>query len=475
MKGEQHIPLLYVLDYHPLNELRNEIRLLIVHKVDCDLEWEHCQLEHSLPKGPAVVCCSIEHVSLDMQHSYKALSYCWGDRSESSTIHVNGSEVQVTNNLEAALQELRSAESVRLWVDALCINQSDYDERGRQILRMSDIYKSASETICWLGKEAKDTSLAFELIRILARVNGDSVWVQYENALNRLYKQSKNHEYRDEYEAHWDAFLQLFGRPYWRRVWIIQEIASSKKVWVQCGSQCVVWEHVVVAVNTLPTAGGRSRISVVSRIFSSDLAFMTDVISIDALRGRVQEAKSKSEYGSLWNVMTRASTALATKSCDKVYGLLAITKDGQDIIPHPDYTLSANEIRIMTTAAIIAASDDLDIICYARPLNCTNLPSWVPQWTEELPSGNMTWANSGRQDLYNATGRSQGGNYQRMPHKGEFLNQGLVLKARGFVLDVFNGLGAVDLTSIPPLDVDETIYRLIQPEPEKKFPSTNRS
>ena len=371
--------------------------------------------------------------------------------------------MQVTRNLDSALRELGRRESVCLWVDALCINQSDIDERGPQVLRMGNIYKNASETICWLGDEADNSFLAFDLIQILSSTNDGSESTQHEKVLTRLYRPSENHEY----DAHWTAFRQLSRRSYWTRVWIIQEIVASKKVLVRCGSRCALWEDVVKALLSVPTVGGRSRLSVVSRNFP-ELPGNMNVVPMDALRGFTQEAKSKSEYISLLSAMHRSTKALATIPSDKIYGLLAITKDGQDLIPHPVYTLSAEEVCTMTTAAIIAAGADLDIICYAEASSRKVLPSWVPNWTEELALKSMTVANAGREDLYNATGKSQGGEYLRIPHTGEFLNNNLVLKVRGFVVDVVHGLGAIDLENGPIVNVDKpTNYGLIQPEPEQ--------
>lgn len=80
----------------------------------------------------------------------------------------------------------------------------------------------------------------------------------------------------------------------------------------------------------------------------------------------------------------------------------------------------------------------------------------------------MTVANAGRQDLYGATSKSQGGGYLRLSHMGELLNNNLVLKVRGFVVDVAHGLGAVELDNGPFFNVDKpTNYGLIQPEPEQ--------
>ena len=83
--------------------MRNEIRLLTVHRVDRESGVGYCPLEHGLPVGASVICCTIEHASLSQPPFYIGLSYCWGDRDKSSKIHVNGTEVQITKNWEAAL------------------------------------------------------------------------------------------------------------------------------------------------------------------------------------------------------------------------------------------------------------------------------------------------------------------------------------------------------------------------------------
>jgi hypothetical protein len=78
---------------------------------------------------------------------YVALSYTWGDPTKTKEIFVNGKSVQVTVNLEHALRILRNKlpmrVGVRLWVDALCVNQADVEEKNLQVQRMRDIYKQA--------------------------------------------------------------------------------------------------------------------------------------------------------------------------------------------------------------------------------------------------------------------------------------------------------------------------------------------
>ena len=96
---------------------------------------------------------------------YVALSYTWGTWENAKEIIVNGHMVKVTENLHAFLRQMCKTPmyppGCGLWVDALCINQSDIDERNAQIKRMKLIYEQAFTAIAWLGKEADNSVLAF--------------------------------------------------------------------------------------------------------------------------------------------------------------------------------------------------------------------------------------------------------------------------------------------------------------------------
>lgn len=121
--------------YTTLDEERREIRLL--------------QL---LPgKDNDVLECRL-FISAGRQEKYEALSYVWGDPTATETILVNGTRCHVGQNLMQALQHLRQAEHPRLlWVDALCINQNDIEERAKQVQIMGEIYGNAYRTVVWLG------------------------------------------------------------------------------------------------------------------------------------------------------------------------------------------------------------------------------------------------------------------------------------------------------------------------------------
>jgi len=161
--------------------------------------------------------------------------------------------------------------------------------------------------------------------------------------------------------------------------------------------------------------------------------------------------------------LLRSNTALATNSRDKIYGVLALSRDVYKLIPAPNYKLSTEIIYAIVTEAIVTAYSDLEVICLGRFLLRSGLPSWVPDFGQELPL-TMTADNAG-DDLYDATGYIHSTDHVRARHVGGFEADGLVLKARGFTFDVINGLGAVELSFKRPTQISEYIdYRLVQPD-----------
>ena len=168
--------------------------------------------------------CSLNEVALEDPPRYQALSYVWGSKADPATIILNGQPFQVTENLNEALKQLRSPTADHtLWVDALCINQEDVPERNAQVQLMRTIYANADRVLLWLGPEAEDSDLVMEMLRAMESQD-------FEPRFMTALVQS-------------DLFLfsplvaLLFGRAYWSRVWVVQELAYAKDVLLVCGSQ----------------------------------------------------------------------------------------------------------------------------------------------------------------------------------------------------------------------------------------------
>ena len=162
---------------------------------------------------------------------YEAVSYVWGvhPRVPQFTITVNHLTACVGENLYRCLEALRYPEAIRwLWVDALCINQEDIDERSEQVQRMYDIYRSAFRVLVWLGPATEASELAFDTI-------------QDHHLRQRLRAPPRSADFDTGYDVRWLALSHLLNRDYWVRTWIVQEIKAQKndKVLLQCGNRTI--------------------------------------------------------------------------------------------------------------------------------------------------------------------------------------------------------------------------------------------
>jgi Heterokaryon incompatibility protein (HET) len=123
--------------YHPL--LNDEIRVLTL-KPGTNGESLSCKLSTK---------------SLASRPKYEALSYVWGGKTPVEEISVDEEKCSARRNPAAALRALRHKTEDRfLWVDAICINQKDLDEREMQVGLMKEIYDGTSELLVWLGPES---------------------------------------------------------------------------------------------------------------------------------------------------------------------------------------------------------------------------------------------------------------------------------------------------------------------------------
>jgi len=145
--------------------------------------------------------CELINYSLeeaDGTHLYEALSYVWGDSSKTLPISVDRQDFDITVNLHGALLRLRSSQLERIiWIDAICINQTDNSEKEQQIRLMTKIYGHANRVNIWLGNAADNSDQAFEDISAAAGSKGTHL--------------SKTRQ---------SAILKLLDRPWFRRIWV---------------------------------------------------------------------------------------------------------------------------------------------------------------------------------------------------------------------------------------------------------------
>lgn len=143
-------------------------------------------------------------------HPYEALSYVWGSEYKPRAITVDNSKLEVTQNLYTALLRLQDNHCCRyVWVDAICIDQSNEREKSNQIPLMAEIYMKARRVIVWLGDAEADSDDALEAIRLAGEVHMKLV-------------DSGSH-LSDEAIATSStsvAVKNLLRRPWFRRIWV---------------------------------------------------------------------------------------------------------------------------------------------------------------------------------------------------------------------------------------------------------------
>ncbi|KAL6703881.1 hypothetical protein ACN47E_009015 [Coniothyrium glycines] len=133
----------------------------------------------------AVIDGEVEEFSMDHLPAYSALSYVWGREPPIHPIRLNNGHAFIRPNLLHALQRIRSrTEKLRIWVDSLCINQDDAEERNAQVRMMSSIYQNADAVLIWLGEEDSTSKLVFEFVTLVIDrlFQWDDLWWQRYNS-----------------------------------------------------------------------------------------------------------------------------------------------------------------------------------------------------------------------------------------------------------------------------------------------------
>ena len=169
---------------------------------------------------------------LDTAPSYSALSYTWGNPEAKDVIMI-GDRVDrphsIVGNLSIALKHLWQPNSSRMiWVDALCINQNDIDERSHQVQIMGTIFGSASEVLIWLGRKTAHSEYGMMILQHLASGRGFEENSPWETLPPELVRR---------------GLQDTLNREWFRRIWTVQEAAlSSQSTTMMCENDVVTWQ-----------------------------------------------------------------------------------------------------------------------------------------------------------------------------------------------------------------------------------------
>lgn len=395
--------------YRPLRPDKQEIRL--IHLLSLITDRSNLVSDHQ-----TLVSCRLEHASLADRPYYTALSYTWGDPSATHEIILNGQHVRVTVNLEYVLRhfitELQShggggQNTMILWVDALCIDQHNEAERNQQVSQMNEIFETARETILWIGPASEDSNLAFETLRRLSQsaIPADiHSWSEVsfdKTSLDPLVQAIQRVldeiilVLRLDNAARLTAIISLYQRPWFRRVWVIQEAVLSQNAVVCCGREWVPWDVFFRSFWVL--CGVRDYLNLAGA-GQQDSSALADVLTL-ALDRVTPVAFTTPDLSllELLSLLSRMAPQVQLQASDKrdyIYALLSLIDTHQSPLVMVDYTKDWASIRTEVGEAcltyyglcMLSFAGNCSGSEVAAPMLPNSPPSWAPDWSsKDLP------------------------------------------------------------------------------------------
>lgn len=415
--------------YRPLNGGNlQEIRLLILYPYGSRSDSE--------------LFGHLEHVSYLEHPPYEAISYAWGSNDQSERLNIcdplggpkfksppfvslisswwmgsasdpSSSEHQVpdtgfipiTPNLNSALKRLRKKTSERvLWIDQLCINQENYEERSIQVQLMGQIYQRAAKTVVWLGEEDEHVSAALYLSSKLAAAM--RAYNQAEVTRKRDTLSGPSSRRRNPLEAflgilgrdadlttsNWQSFNNFYNRPWFGRLWIVQEIAFSKEVVILCGSRTTTMPWATVDQNVISSE------SEYHQLLPYPIGFL-NCFTIATIRDRIwirsahpgrlaaslgirpEDLPAGKDFDPI-DIIAYTKTFECCDPKDRFFALYGLLKSMFNWSEEPNYSLTVHEVYTDMTRLLIKRDRSLRILSGSLLRHDDSAwPSWVPDWS----------------------------------------------------------------------------------------------
>ncbi|KAK4498031.1 hypothetical protein PRZ48_010687 [Zasmidium cellare] len=346
--------------YQRLSDAQLQIRLLHLHGSD----------DKDSPLTGSIETYDVPTNEPLTEPRFEALSYTWGTTTSEKGLIVNGKTLLVTENLASFLRVRRQQQQQELvfWIDAICINQQDMEEKSQQIPLMGFIYVLAFQATIWLGPSSSDSDEGMEWLDQLGR---DSPYAKMPLLSSKSLR----------------AVQGILLRPWWTRIWIIQEIvaggfhARMHRMTLLCGEQTIAWMNLVIAAARMRAYQDDQR-----QLFPN----IDRILELDALRDSPLGLRLAGPHcvyidRSLYSPMVmlaRCRRYDSTNPRDKVYAIYNLIAETIPGLDKPDYETSVE--NVYTNLAVSQYKQgDLELLrqCGSSSLQA---PSWVPDWSVKL-------------------------------------------------------------------------------------------
>lgn len=345
---------------------KEQIRLLILHPA-------------ARPEDQ--IRCDLQHVHLTSNLEYEALSYTWGDKSNECSILIENRTFPVRKNLAAALRHLRDRDTTRtLWIDALCIDQDNDDEKNEQVLRMIDIYRHARRTLVWLGEWPEDPD------------HPEATPSSVQNFLHRAIELSRTDEMSyEDIIIHGDGLscylrtAELLESAWFKRIWVLQEAAVAQEVTFVCGETTFAWD--VLIEGFLAIGNMKDPPYIISRM---NRWFEIHLKAIIFCRRYVQDPEYRQDLSHaplpdrLLSLLLLSNDQAATNQSDQLYALLGLAGQAEEMKQEKslkvNYKKESGEVLTGLAIFLLKKTQDLSMLYGAAFQEDLDVPTWVPTW-----------------------------------------------------------------------------------------------
>lgn len=384
-------------------------------------------------------------VNIDEQPRYVALSYVWGAEQPSFQISIGQKLFTVRRNAFNALLRLKKRHSFVLWIDAICINQGDWEERAHQVGIMGDIYAMASEVPFYLGEYTVKECLQIDslmdmLFQYALGIPNPDEQLRDVNDMVELQRLGIP-DHRDE---RWQHFVRLLRHPWFSRVWTIQESALAMKgVFLYGGSELPQGKlnlilNVMARFTSFPSSIDQThpralisawqRCAFVGQLRQDMIAMVGDTIMV------ASHARKKCL---MLLLLHQAGFSKASDPRDCVFALLGLSHEANEPALQPDYSEAETLERTYQRVAkfLVKKGYGAQLLRSVSPdAEDTLLPSWVPRW-DRVPIGDFLGhqRRSLKHDLFTASRTTQS--------VFSLSNRDWILNTDGIVFDTITTLG----------------------------------
>lgn len=351
-----------------------------------------------------LVRCTTRVVSLNEHPDFETVSYVWGDRAAEEAIDVSGTQVAVTRNLHAGLLRLRRSRTIRtLWIDQICINQWDLEEKAAQVALMRDIYKQCTRCVTWMGEltrdgiavPIRDAEAVFDFLRQAATAMAVPI-----NSLPTLFHET------EQGSAARAAFARfsMYGNPWWSRIWTVQEAITPPSGIFVWGPLSIPREDVVAAARNLRELSSWPSLP-------EGYAHRRHAYT-EMLRRLLYPVHgfNHSRFDNALNLLMRWRHRDFTDPRDKVYALVGlITPDAVPSARYCDYNIAVSRLFARVTMDLIRHEEGLRPLLGAceMPQSTMGIPSWAIDFACCNRIGKRQlrwWGHSHRYRVFSACG-----------------------------------------------------------------------